>query len=205
MRFLAHIVSAVLQPLIMPSLVFYVALFHIDNSSNLTEKGQWTIISLIFLTTCLIPVCTVLMFRFTKVIKDLQMTNRRDRILPFLFISVFYILLTYLFHQQLPLNQLMSASLIAMTAVVIATNLITFFWKISAHSAGVTGLVAFTIIYSAKFAGSNSLLLPMIGAISMMGIVMWARLYLNAHKPSEIIGGAVLGFSVCYGAIYFFV
>ncbi len=92
-----------------------------------------------------------------------------------------------------------------MTTVVILTNLVTFFWKISAHSAGVTGVVGFAVVYSIEYAGANSLLLPLVGAVAIMGIVMWARLYLNAHKPAEIIGGALLGFVICYGSIYFFV
>lgn len=205
MKLLAQIISAILQPLLMPSLVFYMIFFHIDNSTNLTEAGQWTVMSLVFLTTCLIPVSVILMFRFTKVIKDLQMTTRRERYLPFVFISVFYLLVTWLFHRQLPMNQLLSATLIAMTAVVVLTNLITFFWKISAHSAGAAGVVGFSLIYSSKFAAGQQLLLPMILAVLMLGLVMWARLYLNAHKPKEIVGGSMLGFLICYGAIYFFV
>ncbi len=92
-----------------------------------------------------------------------------------------------------------------MTAVVVLTNLITFFWKISAHSAGAAGVVGFSLIYSSKFAAGQQLLLPMILAVLMLGLVMWARLYLNAHKPKEIVGGSMLGFLICYGAIYFFV
>lgn len=205
MKVIAHTISAVFQPLIMPSLVFFVALFHIDNSTNITVDGQWTILSLVFLTTCLIPVCTILMFRFTKVIKDLQMTNRKDRLLPFAFISIFYVLVTVLFHRQLPLNILLSSSLIAMTLVVVLTNLITLFWKISAHSAGIAGLVGFCLVYSIRFAGGNSLLTPLLASILLMGVIMWARLYLNAHKPAELIAGAVLGFVICFGAIYLFV
>ena len=205
MKVVAQIISAILQPLIMPSLVFFVALFHIDNSTNITVDGQWTILSLVFLTTCLIPVCTILMFRFTKVIKDLQMTNRKDRFLPFAFISIFYVLVTVLFHRQLPLNKLLSASLIGMTLVVVLTNIITLFWKISAHSAGIAGLVGFCLVYAMRFAGSNSLLMPLLASVLLMGVIMWARLYLNAHKPAEIIAGAVLGFVICFGAIYSFV
>jgi membrane-associated phospholipid phosphatase len=204
-KIIAHTISAIFQPLLMPSLVFFVALFHIDNSTNITVDGQWTILSLVFLTTCLIPVCTILMFRFTKVIKDLQMTNRKDRLLPFAFISIFYLLVTVLFHRQLPLNNLLSATLISMTVVVVLTNLITFFWKISAHSAGIAGLVGFCLVYSMKFAESNNLLFPLLASVLLMGVIMWARLYLNAHKPIEIIAGAILGFVVCFGAIYLFV
>ena len=204
MRLLAHIISAIFQPLLMPSLVFYTALYHIDNSTNLTEAGQWTVLSLIFLTTCIIPILVILMFRFAKVIKDLQMTDRKDRFFPFIFISIFYVIVAVLFHRQLPLNPLLSISLIAITVVVVLTNIITFFWKISAHSAGVVGWLGFIMVYEQVNPGTNTLLVPLLGAIALCGIVLWARLYLNAHKPIEILGGSVLGFLICYGSIYFF-
>lgn len=204
MRLLAHIISAVFQPLLMPTLVFYTILYHIDNSTNLTPEGRSTVLSLIFLTTCLIPVLVILMFRFTKVIKDLQMTDRRDRFFPFVFISIFYVITTYLFHRQLPLNPLLSTSLIAITVVVVLTNLITFFWKISAHAAGVVGWLGFIVIFASMHQGSHTLLMPLVAAILLSGIVLWARLYLDAHKPVEIVGGSLMGFLICYSSIYFF-
>ena len=205
MRLTAYIISAIFQPLLMPSLVYYAALFHIDNSTNLTDGGKWTVLSLVFLTTCIIPVLTVLMFRYTRIIKDIHMTRRKDRYLPFVFISIFYLVVTILFHRQIPLTPLLSVILIAITGVVILTNFITFFWKISAHSAGVAGLVGFILIFASKNAGSHTLLLPLVASILLAGAIMWARLYLQAHKLPEILGGVALGFIVSYGSIYFFV
>lgn len=188
----------------MPTLVFYTILFHIDNSTNLTEEGQRTVLSLVFLTTCLIPILMILMFRFARVIKDLQMTDRKDRFFPFLFISVFYVVTTYLFHKQLPLNPLLSTSLIAITVVVVLTNIVTFVWKISAHAAGVVGWLGFIVIFAATNQGNHTLLMPLVAAILLSGVVSWARLYLGAHKPVEVLGGAIMGFAICYGSIYFF-
>lgn len=188
----------------MPSMVFYAVLFHIDNSTNFTESAKWTIMSLVFLTTCLIPVLTVLMFRATKVIKDIQMTDRKDRYIPFVFISIFYVIITYLFHKQLPITPELSIIMITITFVVVLTNLVTFFWKISAHSAGVAGLVGFILILASENAGANSLLVPLLISVLLTGIVMWARLYLNAHKPMEVLVGGAVGFIICYSSIYLF-
>lgn len=188
----------------MPTLVFYTYLFHIQNNSNLTVSSKWTVLSLIFLTTCLIPMLTVIMFRFTKVIKDLQMTERRDRYVPFIFISLFYVIVTYLMTKQSWFNETMTISMLAMTTVVVLTNLITFFWKISAHAAGVAGWLGFILIYAKFFASSNTLFWPLIIAICLNGLVIWARLYLNAHKPRESFAGFALGFLFCYCSILFF-
>lgn len=205
MRLLAHIISAVFQPLLMPSLVVYTLLYHVENSTPLTEGGQSRVLMLVFLTTCLIPVLIVLGFYHFKLIKDIQMTDRKDRRFPFMFVSIFYVVVTYLFHQQpvLERSPLLLLALLAMTAVVLLTNLITYFWKISAHSAGVVGWLAFIMVFAKTNPGNNTLLYPLMAAILLSGVVIWARLYLNAHKPVEIVGGALLGFVICYGAIYY--
>ena len=206
MRLLAHIISAVFQPLLMPTLVFYTVLYHVDNSTNLTDSGMSSVMTLIFLTTCLIPVMIILLFRLVGVVKDLQMRDKRDRRFPFLFVSIFYIVVTYLFAQQPILDRtpVLIVSLTAITVVVLLTNLITFFWKISAHAAGVVGWLGFVVVLAERYPGNNTLVWPLVAAIALSGIVIWARLYLNAHRPKETLAGSVLGFLICYGSIYFF-
>jgi len=200
----AKLISYVFQPLLMPSLVFFTLLFHVGNSSNLTENSKWTVVGLIFFTTCLVPMITVIMFRLTKVIHDLQMKERKDRFIPFIFITIFYLVVAYLILGQDWMNTTMQLAFKAMTAVVVLTNFITFFWKISAHAAGVAGWLGFIIAFSVKYPGTSTLFVPLLLAIVVNGLVFWSRLYLHAHKPAELWAGALLGFSVCYGAISFF-
>lgn len=188
----------------MPTLVFFTILFYLGNASNLTEKGKWTVVGLIFFTTCLVPMLTVIMFRLTNVIKDLHMMERRDRFIPFLFITIFYLVVAYLLLGQGWMNDTMQLAFKAITAVVVLTNFITFFWKISAHAAGVAGWLGFTLSLIATYPGTNTLFWPLIIAILINGFVCWSRLYLHAHRPAEVWAGALLGFSICYGSISFF-
>jgi hypothetical protein len=200
----AKLISYIFQPLLMPTMVFYTLLFHLGSSSNLTDKGRWTVLWLIFLTTCLIPMVTVIMFRLTKVIKDLQMQDRRDRFIPFVFITVFYLVVAYLILGQEWMNVIMRVAFKAITAVVVLTNLITFRWKISAHAAGVAGWLGFIVAFAVENLPGSTLFYPLLIAVFLNGLVYWSRLYLNAHKPAEIWAGAFMGFSICYSAISFF-
>lgn len=204
MTLFAKILTYVFQPLLMPTLVFYTLLFHLGNASNLTETGRWTVLGLIFVTTCLIPVITVVMFKLTNVIKDLHMNERKDRYLPFVFITLFYVVVSFLIGRQEWMNDLMRITFLAITVVVVITNGITFKWKISAHAAGVAGWLGFIFAFSQQFPSTSTLYIPLLVALIINGLVYWARLYLNAHKPAEIWAGALLGFSVCYGAISLF-
>lgn len=204
MNFLAKLITYIFQPLLMPTLVFYTLLFHLGNSSNLTDKGKWTVLSLIFVTTCVIPVLTVIMFKATKVIKDLNMFDRTDRYVPFVFITLFYVVVSYLIKGQEWMTPLMYVCFLAMTTVVVLTNGITFKWKISAHAAGVTGWLGFVLAFQNQFSATNTLFWPLVWSIALCGLVFWARLYLKAHKPAEIWAGAAMGFVVCYAAVIFF-
>lgn len=134
------------------------------------------------------------------------MTNRRDRRLPFLLVTFFYLAATYIFYRQLPLGQnlVISTSLVAIMRVVVSTYLITcFWWKISVHAAGAAGWLGFVLAYAHTYT-SHTLLWPLVWAIALLGIVIWARLYLNVHRPIETLGGAALGFLICCGSVYFF-
>lgn len=162
-------------------------------------------ISLIFITTCVVPILTVVMFKLTKVIKDLHMTNRKDRYLPFIFISLFYLVVSFMIRDQQWMSTYMQIAFLAITTVVIVTNGITFKWKISAHTAGVAGWLGFILAFQNQFQATNTLFWPMIAALVLTGLVSWSRLYLNAHKPLEILGGIILGFGVCYGAVAIFI
>jgi len=82
----------------------------------------------------------------------------------------------------------MLASLISLNLALI----ITFFWKISLHMAGISGVIGGLLILSIKFGlGISPFLLI---AIVAAGFVASARLYLNAHNPSQIFVGFAIGF-----------
>jgi len=205
LNLLAKLITYILQPLLMPTLVFYTILFHINNSSNLTEKGRWTILSLIFITTCLVPMLTVLMFKATKVIKDLHMNDRQERYLPFIFISLFYLIVSYIIRTQEWMTPDMLVAFFGITTVVILTNAITFFWKISAHAAGVVGWLGFILGFQQLYPTTNTLFWPLVLAVLVGGVVCWARLFLNAHKPKEVFAGAALGFIISFASVVLFI
>ncbi|MBO6495093.1 MULTISPECIES: phosphatase PAP2 family protein [Roseivirga] len=204
MNLAARLITYIFQPLLMPTAVFWVVLFFIEGSSNLTDKGKSTVVGLVFVTTFVIPALTVIMFKVTKVIKDLHMKDRRERLMPFMFISIFYLIVSFMIEGQQWMTPLLKVTFVAITTVVVVTNGITFRWKISAHTAGVFGSLGFILALQRAFPSTNYLLWPLLVAIALCGAVSWARLYLHAHTPKEVLGGALLGFVVCYGSILLF-
>lgn len=67
--------------------------------------------------------------------------------------------------------------------VTLACMLINFKWKISVHTAGIGGpATAFTYVYG--LTGASAFLL--------VGLLVWARVKLEAHTPPQAIAGALL-------------
>ncbi len=160
-------------------------------------------ILLIAVTTLLIPMLSIIGMKMTATIRSYHMETIQERILPFSMVSIFYLITTYFFQARLNVDRLLVFTLWVMTVCIILLTLITFFWKISAHLTGLSGLLAFILVLSIKY-NTEILLYPLVGAILLCGALGTARLYLNAHRPLEILGGFVLGFSVCFTSYYYF-
>jgi hypothetical protein len=62
--------------------------------------------------------------------------------------------------------------------------LITYYWKISAHMIGISGLSVFMAV---AFGGWAAL------ALLMIPLVAWARIRLDSHSFMEVFGGVILG------------
>ena len=157
----------------------------------------------VLLTTCFIPILSMIMFRATNFISSYYMEERPERILPFSFITIFYVLTSYLFSNNDSLNSIFAVILWVITVLVFFLTIITLFYKISVHSAGVAGLVGLVMAINYKFPG-NPLLGPIILTILAAGLVMSSRLYLNSHKPREVLTGCLLGFFISYLGIILF-
>ena len=142
------------------------------------------------------------MFRIMGTIKSLEMKERRERILPFIFITVLYIAVTYLFYAKPRIgfhDNLLKFMMIIDSLVFVAT-LTTFFYKVSVHSLAAWGMIGILIPLN-KVLEDNTLFYPTLLAIVLTGLVMSARLKLNAHTPREVMVGSVLGFATSFAGM----
>ena len=128
-----------------------------------------------------------------KVIDDIHLHSRRDRIYPFLITGVFYLTTWYLFHNLELLNS-MSIVFILATILVSIALLISLFWKISIHSMSM-GAMSAAILYFAAAHFINSVWLVYVVFI-LSGLVGYARLKLKAHSSAQVYVGFLLGVAV---------
>lgn len=131
----------------------------------------------------------IVLYKF-NVIKSWKATTRKERIWPYLFTILSYILvsiISYLLKVDFGFTQLWQGAALALVLVFI----INFFWKISAHATGMgswLGMLFFLSIYN-----GFSLLSEIIIVILSSGLVGWSRLKLDAHTPMQVFFGYLLG------------
>jgi hypothetical protein len=203
-RKLANFVSVIFNPLLMPTIIFVVILNYTPLSLvfPVFKQKAYFLLS-IFVFTFVIPLASVVTLGFAS-LSNYNFEERKKRVVPFTFVSIFYVIVTYFFILRLDFENAFSVIFAAITLAIVLSTLITWFWKISIHSVGSCGAVGFILAFSYKYP-TGELLFPLIISILVTGLVISARLSLNAHKPEETFGGSLLGFLVCYFAVHFFV
>ena len=203
-RKLANLISIVFNPLLMPTLVFILVLKYSPIAITFPiVRLQWYFIAIIFIFTFLIPLVSIFTLGIVS-IQNYNFEDRQKRVVPFTFVSIFYLLITIFFFVKVDVESAVSIILGAITLSVILSTGITFFWKISMHSVGSCGVVGILLGLSYNFPEGN-LLIPIILAIMCAGLVISARLRLNSHTPKETLGGGLLGFTTCFLSVYFLI
>ena len=195
------VVSLVFHPLLMPSFTFLIVYQILP---EIVRPMGWLMLPFLFITTFLIPLFGISALRLSGSISSYTIEKREERFLPFLFVTIFYTMTTVMFIVKIQVNSIVSTMLIASTALILVLMLITLFYKISIHAAGVSGVVGYLLVLSLNNPES-SMIYALVAALVLSGLVMTSRLYLNAHTPKQIFFGSVLGVLLCFSALYWFV
>lgn len=123
---------------------------------------------------------------------EVDMPRREDRIYPLLLVILSYMVGVVVLY-TLGAPQLTTVLMICYLNNTIVVLLFSLFWKISIHAMGIAG-PATAIIYLFGWPGLIfSLLVP---------LVIWSRLYLKRHTPSQLIMGTFLGYLLTTLQIY---
>lgn len=195
LKLLAQLISYLLHPLLMPTWLFATMMFYFPASIQPTQ-AWWLVIILIFGMTFILPLLNMFFFKITGTIRNFQLPDRRDRVLPFIFITIVYAGITTMIFWKMNFPLVFKLMVIITILSVLAT-ISTFFFKISVHAlaaGGIAGILLAFVVLLAIF----ELVLPSISILILAGMVMSSRLFLNAHNAKEVtwggIGGFIIGF-----------
>lgn len=144
------------------------------------------------LLTFFFPALVVLLMSALKFVKGVNLRDRQDRIIPYIATLALYIWAFFVFYKE-GFNGIITFMLLGSTlSIVIAFLMNLLVLKISMHTTGVGGMVAFFMLLL-PYTNFDSLI-PFLVMILIAGLVGSARLALQAHTPREIYYGYLVGF-----------
>jgi hypothetical protein len=190
---IALFISFLLHPLLMPFLGMIIILRADTYISVIDPRLMTRILIIIFILTVVLPLSFLPFYFYTRIVRKAEMNSTKERVIPyFLTFILFYI--AHFLVKRLPLSDIYSLFLFAVSVSVLVMSIITYFWKISAHMVGLGGLTGLVISLSLRY-GVNYMVILII-VIMLAGIAGYARLVLTSHNPPQVYSGFALGFLI---------
>ncbi|MCB0494949.1 MAG: hypothetical protein KDC79_02335 [Cyclobacteriaceae bacterium] len=197
---LATILSYVFHPLMMSTYLFTLIVWLSPYNVlpvGFSVSGSIVLISLIWITTFLIPTLSLFVLKMSGSITSLTLKNREERIAPIIYTTLMYGVTAYLFKEKVELGPMIYVLLGISTLLIGLTGLITLVWKISIHTLALGGLIGVLMAINQYTSIPNiSVVLTLLFVFS--GLVASARLKLSAHSPAQVYSGFVLGVFVSF-------
>lgn len=200
MKAAAKVISVIFHPLLLTTYLVIILTLFFPSMLMIKPEKRMVVIALIFTFTFVLPAINILIMRYFGNITSVTLYSRQQRIGPFTFISLLYILVTFLFYYKSLFSPNFNKLMVIITCMVVISLIITFFYKISIHSLAASGGVGILLPLN-KVTEEATLLWPTAFIILVAGLVMSSRLLLDAHTPREVLYGGMVGFLVGFGGM----
>ncbi len=203
---LALLFSLITHPLLMITYALVIYLKVNPFAFGVPNIGlKMPLVLMVFVLTFFFPALVVFLLKKLDFVDSISLNTAKERIIPYIGTAVFFLwmYITTRSNPEIPtlFKSFVLGSIISLFLVFFVNN----FSKISAHMAGIGGIVVFcfSMMYGlggntdmtsllGNTLGSRPVNLPSI-AILVGGLVATSRLSLKAHSYQEIIGGLVVG------------
>jgi hypothetical protein len=191
---ISKIISIIFHPLLMPSYALLIVFNSGTHYSFIPVEAKKLIYVLVILTTIVVPVSIIPFLIHLKRVSDFSMQKGKERFIPLLVTTISYFFSFQLLHKiSLSTLGFIEMMVLGSAILVLLCMLISLKWKISAHLIGMGGLLGAMFLYALFFIADFTYTLILISLVT--GLVAYARLNLQAHKPSQIYAGFLTGFS----------
>lgn len=190
---LPRIISIALHPLLMG--VYSIALLFLYTDFRILFGSQFLrFITPVFFLTCVVPASSIYFLKRAGMIKDFELTNRNERIVPFVAVFCAYSLLLYYFASAGLFTWFLGILAAPLILIVIAA-IVTSRWKISTHMMGIGYLLGNTLSVCYFTKGLNPYILFIILFI-LAGSLATSQLMLRRHTPAQVYAGFLAGLVV---------
>lgn len=189
---LSNIISWLFVPLLMPVygilLIFNLSILSL---ASFHTKLYFTLI--VLGVNFIFPMMMVFVLKKMGLIQDIGLNGRSERLIPYI-ITIISLAGTgwFLHFKGAPLWVAMFFAGGALAALINLT--VNFKWKISAHAAGIAGIVAMLIQITKEGFPIHGMTFWIVGTILLAGLLCSARVWLGRHTLLQVLAGSGVGF-----------
>ena len=141
--------------------------------------------------TLIIPIILLLFLWRKGYIDSLHINNAKQRTTPYIYTLICYGFWAYFVRVTVKMPTFMLLVAIGAMVALLAVTIINHWWKISAHLTGIGGLLGGIFSFALNYSTLPLMLIIIVLLLSLL--LMYARLYLQAHTPMQVVCGFLLG------------
>jgi len=197
----ARTLTMVFNPFLMPIFGLLIIINSPTIFNYLSKDIKRLLLLIVLINNGVLPFMFLSYMKVRNFISDWLIFNRAERMVPMFTSAIFYGLTVYITY-KFNIPTFIKTYFVAALVMALLLGAVSFWMKASVHAAGMGSIVALIIVMIIKTQ------VPLIGylvtSIILTGLVMSARLWLNAHTVKEIWVGLLLGFLGTGLVLYFF-
>lgn len=192
----SHFLSWVLVPMLMPVYGTLMA-FNLSILNFAPTYQKWIFTLIAAAINIMVPALAILLLKRLGVVNDVGLNQRRERTVPYI-VVILCMAATAIFFwiKGAPIWLVMFFAGGAAAGIIELS--VNFRWKISAHSAGIAGIVALLIRILQTGVAMPSTLAWLMVTIALTGLLGSARIWLGRHTIWQVAGGMTVGFCSVY-------
>ncbi|WP_295611584.1 hypothetical protein [uncultured Methanobrevibacter sp.] len=193
-RKIAETISTLTQPPIITIPLFLIICMVLSFENGAFSFSKFITLELISLVfTSLLPMAIILLWA-KRINTDRDISNREDRFVP-LVVGIVSYFIGVLVSLILNADNFLTLLLLCYAVNTGVVLLITFKWKISVHTTGISGPIAALILLLGPIGAAFGVIYP---------IVIWSRVLLKKHTLAQAICGGVQGFFLTVIEMYLY-
>lgn len=192
---IAKTISTFTNPPIICIPLFLIICLVLSFENGVFDLSKFVVLELISLVFASILPMAIIVYWAKRLDTDSDISNREDRFTP-LIVGIVSYFIGFLVSLFLGTDHFLTALLLCYAVNTGVVLLITFKWKISVHTTGLSGPV-----------GALILLLGPIGALFgiLYPLLIWSRVTLEKHTMAQAIAGGVQGFILTVFEMYLYI
>lgn len=188
--------SWILVPLNMPLFGLWF-IFGLSILAVLPTTLKWQLTGIFFALDIVLPMILVGIMKWLGFVKDIGLNNRTERAIPYA-ISILVLAGSGYWCQRLGFPLWVAGFFYGGAAAAVVNLIVNFWWKISAHMAGMAGVLALLVRLLSRGDAFGPTETWLIVWILLTGLLGASRIWLGRHTPLQVLCGLLVGFLSVY-------